>query len=404
MTNKTGLPKLILSVLLAMSVFIAACSSDAADETAELVVAATEVPAEPETPEASEEPEVPVEPEAPEEPEADEPAAVEGDASGYLGSYTLDDAEFGTQITVAVEGETRTIQANALPDHETGAFPNDGNPNAISAQDRSYEYSTEPTFVGNEVELRTPGVAVNGVKFEPGTAETVTCESGETYRVEALQEIYDLGLDFNNAHVQPTGEYHYHGASQLLADAYATGEDLVHVGFAADGFLMYYSMSGAYESGYELSTDARSGTDCIGSGALRNAAVEVDGSTPDGTYTSDWLHTDTGDLDACNGTMIDGTYAYVITDEFPFVSRCLNGDVAEQGPGGGGGEGGGAAGGGAQGAGGPDLTEAAATLGISVEELEAALGGLPPDIDAAAATLGISVDELTAALPAPPGQ
>lgn len=49
-----------------------------------------------------------------------------------------------------------------------------------------------------------------------GTAETVTCTTGGTFRVEAIQDIYDLGLDFNNAHVQPTGEYHYHRASELL--------------------------------------------------------------------------------------------------------------------------------------------------------------------------------------------
>jgi hypothetical protein len=79
-----------------------------------------------------------------------------------------------------------------------------------------------------------PGVAVNGVKFEPETAETVACASGESYRVEALQDTDDLGFDFNNAHVQPTGEYHYHGVSQLLAEAADSGDDLVHVGFAAD--------------------------------------------------------------------------------------------------------------------------------------------------------------------------
>ena len=45
------------------------------------------------------------------------------------------DEEFGTMTTVTVDGDTRTIVSNALPDHETGEFPNDGNPNTISAQD-----------------------------------------------------------------------------------------------------------------------------------------------------------------------------------------------------------------------------------------------------------------------------
>ncbi len=268
----------------------------------------------------------------------DTAAAGDSDtAADHLGSYSLMDEEFGTMTTVTVDGATRTIESNALPDHETGEFPNDGNPNTISAQDATYEYPLEPTWVGDATPAMTPGVAVNGVKFEPGTAETVTCTSGESYRVEALQDVYNLGLDFNNAHVQPTGEYHYHGVSQLLADAYATDDDLVHVGFAADGYLMYYSKSGAYASGYELSTETRSGTECVGSSALQSVAVAVDGTTPDGTYTSDWVHSDDhGDLDECNGVEIDGEYAYMITDEYPYVSRCLNGEFTATGPGAGG--------------------------------------------------------------------
>ena len=183
--------------------------------------------------------------------------------SEYLGSYTRVDEEFGTMMTVTVDGSIRTINSNALPDHETGDFPNSGNPNTISEQDVSYDFATEPIYTGAATGVRMTGVAVNGVKFEPGTAENVTCGTGETFRVEALQDIYNLGFDFNNAHVQPTGEYHYHGVSQLLVEAYEHDGDLVHVGFAADGFLMYYSKSGAYGSGYELVMADRTGTDCV---------------------------------------------------------------------------------------------------------------------------------------------
>lgn len=249
-------------------------------------------------------------------------------SSDYLGSYTLSDDEFGTMVEVTVEGAIRTIATNALPDHDTGAFPNSGNPNTITEQDLSYSYTTEPIFNGAEASVRTTGVALNGVKFEPGTAETVSCSSGQTLRVEALQDVYNLGLDFNNAHVQPTGEYHYHGVSDMLVDAYATAEDLVHVGFAADGFLMYYSKSGAYESGYVLSDDVRVGSDCMASGPGGGTRVEIEGSAPDGTYTSDYVFDESlGGLDACNGVVVDGEYIYVITDTYPFVGRCLNGDV-----------------------------------------------------------------------------
>lgn len=311
--------KRFAGVLLATGLMVSACSSSdiAADGSAETEVVTADSNSDEENDDSA---------------GSDETTA--GATSDYVDSYTLDDEEFGTQVTVTVDGGTRTIVTNALPDHETGEFPNDGNPSTISAQDITYEYPAEANFVGDATEVRTTGVAVNGVKFEPGTAETVSCNSGENYRVEALQDIYNLGLDFNNAHVQPTGEYHYHGASALLAEAYETDDDLVLVGFAADGYLMYYSKSGAYTSGYALSTEIRSGTDCTGSGALGGDAVEVEGTEPDGTFTADWVWSEsTGDLDSCNGTTIDGTYAYIVTDEYPFIGRCLNGEVTEAGPG-----------------------------------------------------------------------
>lgn len=52
----------------------------------------------------------------------------------------------------------------------------------------------------------------------------------------------------------------------------------------------------------------------------------------------------------------------------------------------------------------PDFSEAATTLGISEDDLHAALrasGGPPPDLAKAAETLGITEDELKAALPEP---
>ncbi len=259
--------------------------------------------------------------------------------AGYLGDYSLIDEEFGTMVSVSVEDGVRTIETNALPNHDTGDFPNDGNPNTITEQDLTWEFPSEGTFIGDASSVRMTGVAVNGVKFEPGTGESVSCSSGENYRIEALQDLYDLGLDFNNAHVQPTGEYHYHGISELLVDAYDNDGDLVHIGFASDGFLIYYSKSGAYDSGYLLSDEARDGEGCVASGPDRDE-IDLAGTAPDGSYTSDYVYDEAaGDLDACNGTTIDGTYAYIVTDTYPFIGRCLNGEPSAD-AGGGGGQGG----------------------------------------------------------------
>jgi hypothetical protein len=444
----------VLACLFAVLLLAAGCSasddgvSDAALETATTAVAdveptpAAEVPTtEPVTPAPATEPisepdvEVDAEP-ASEQPSADEPdptddAASDGASSDpeastptavpattaesvavanadYLGDYTYIDDGFGTIVTVAVDGATRTIASNALPNHDTGEFPNAGNPNTISEQDKTWSYTTTPTYVGTPSFAREPGVALNGVKFEPDTAERVNCVTGEEYRIEALQDTFDLGLDFNNAHVQPTGEYHYHGVSGLLVEAYASDEDLVLVGFAADGFMMYYSKSSAYDSSYTLATEPRTGTDCT----YRNNTVDVDATTPDGTYASDWLYVDgLGTLDECNGIFIDGTYAYLVTEEYPFIPRCLMGEYSGAGGPGGAAPGGGTPGAGqgtaGQGAAGqagpgggapPDLDNAASLLGIDRSELEAALGTPPPDLAAAAEALGITEAELQAAL------
>lgn len=73
------------------------------------------------------------------------------------------------------------------------------------------------------------------IKFEPETAERFSCESGEVYRIEAFQELLDLGLDHNHAHVKPTGAYHYHGVPTELVELLDQGEDIIHIGITLDG-------------------------------------------------------------------------------------------------------------------------------------------------------------------------
>ena len=321
-------------------------------------------------------------------------------AGSYLGNYSISDVVFGTQTTVTVSDNKRTIVTNALPNHETGLFPNSGNPNTISAQSNSYEYPTNPAYRGAAAEVHVPGVAVNGVKFEPGTAETVTCVTGETYRVEGLQDTFNLGMDFNNAHVQPTGAYHYHGLSDLLAEVHDhSGGELVHVGFAADGYLIYISTTDTYKPSYQLTASLRTGSDCqisLGGGQGPNKVVE--GTAPDGTYTSDWEYLPgSGDLDECNGTFIEDQYLYLVTNEFPYISRCLKGEFNESRPPGPNSE---RTPRGQTGStfSGPNLAAAAAQLGITEEQLRLALGPPPPDIEAAASSLGVTTGALRAAL------
>ena len=99
-----------------------------------------------------------------------------------------------------------------------------------------------------------------------------------------------------------------------LIDMLDTGSDLIHIGYAGDGFPIYYSQSGAYESSYYLKSGTRDNTEI--------------GGTYDGTYTQDFgFDSARGDLDECNGANVEGSYAYFVTDEFPYIGRCFNGEV-----------------------------------------------------------------------------
>lgn len=248
----------------------------------------------------------------------------------YFGAYELKDDKFGTKTIVTLSNDKRVMVTNALPNHETGDFPNPGNPNTISAQETTYEFPMNPKYLGKAQWIREPGIAVNGIKFEPGTAEVVECDTGENYRVEALQDVIDLGLDFNHAHVQPTGAYHYHGTPTSVINHNDSGEDLVHVGFAHDGFPMYYSKSGKYKPSFKPLNGNREGEDCTYENPHQSMDIAV-GGHHDGTFTSDYEFVEGyGDLDECNGISIEGKYMYLVTDEFPYVSRCLMGEVDEQ--------------------------------------------------------------------------
>ena len=51
---------------------------------------------------------------------------------------------------------------------------------------------------------------------------------------------FNFGVDQNNAHVQPTGEYHYHGMPEAVLAKLGKGKKSpTLVGFALDGFPVY---------------------------------------------------------------------------------------------------------------------------------------------------------------------
>ncbi|MEC8023224.1 MAG: YHYH protein [Myxococcota bacterium] len=269
---------------------------------------------------------------------------------------------------ISVSNGVRTITGNAIPNHDCDLYPNMGNPNAVSAQNKSYDVTTTPSKGNTSTWTRSPGVGVNGIKYEPQTAERY----GDTeWSYEALlfagQVATDpnnfpgtsLGLDCNAAHVQPTGEYHYHGVPMALMP---DSKQVVQVGWAADGFpvLARYGYSTIGDQSSEV-------VELRGSYTLKDGEREALGNeTPppgeyDGTFVQDWeYNASVGDLDECNGRIETITiagetfeYAYYLTLTYPFMPRCVWGDIIDNsfiGAGGGGTGGGtGAPGGGTTG-------------------------------------------------------
>jgi len=257
------------------------------------------------------------------------------------------------------DGSDRILNGNGIPNHEVGTFPNNDNPNTISEQNVNEKFTLCPQIVSeNGLEVGGPASAIayalNSVKFDPATAgrcnnegECCLAQCQGNWNIEALgHDTFDFGDDMNHAHVQPNGAYHYHGMPELLVDFLGDNNGMTIVGWASDGFPVYARY------GYINAVDSNSGTTALqpsyrlksqpdlnrpttltallgpGGGSNLNIAI------PMGAFTQDYEYIDgLGDLDRCNGRFgvtpefPDGIYYYVVTDNFPFFTRCLKGDI-----------------------------------------------------------------------------
>ena len=78
----------------------------------------------------------------------------------------------GSKTSIKVSGGKRCITGNGLPNHDTGSFPNRGNPNSISSQRIRLCVTTNPRKGSSPRQVNgSIGVGVNGVQFRPGTAD-----------------------------------------------------------------------------------------------------------------------------------------------------------------------------------------------------------------------------------------
>ncbi len=257
-------------------------------------------------------------------------------------------------------GAVRVIESNAIPEHLVGEFPNRGNPHEIGEQRYRFEIPAAPkandeitpTHLGAQPgpPNRPFGIALNGVLFDPGTAEFWNGDRELDWNYEALGGAVGLGLDENHAHVQPSGAYHYHGlpTPYLRKLGVDKKSHSPQVGWAADGFPIYALY------GYEDPKDPKSPIVRLTSSfqlkeGKRPAGNEGPGGEYDGAFYRDYEFVQgNGTLDECNARFCvtpefpEGTYAYFLTTEWPVIPRNFRATPVElrgpEGPGGPGGD------------------------------------------------------------------
>lgn len=279
--------------------------------------------------------------------------STEGVICDYVNSTYNDsasvDATSNSEWTCS-ESE-RLLTANGLPDHPVGEFPNPANPNTIAEQSVSASYTLTPQLTDSATQLGGPagtvGFILNGIKIDAGTGGSCndtgdTCSLGGnvgSWSIEALtQSYFDFGTDTNNAHVQPGGSYHYHGMPEGFIEKQGGGPTtMTLIGWAADGFPIYARY------GYTDANDANSPLTIMTGSYQLVSNVPSNRPATDlyelGTFLQDWEYVaGSGDLDECNGRtgvtpeFPAGIYHYYATDTYPYLIRCVKGEVEGGGP------------------------------------------------------------------------
>jgi len=283
--------------------------------------------------------------------------------SGTTVTKIADNTSLPYQFSWSCSATARTIVSNGIPNHVVGTFPNPNNPNTIAPYSVNQSGPVSPTL-DTLKQVPIVGYALNGVKLDPNTGggcqnnatsaatqgpggpsggTQCTYLGGGDWSLEAIVpgSPFDFGADLNNAHVQPTGEYHYHGAPTGVFKALggtetaAMGNKMQIVGWAADGFPIYYKY------GYSIANDATSPLKKLVGNYKPNSAATTSSLRPTvsvfplGTFRQDWAYSanNGGDLDECNGRtgvtpeFPKGTYYYVATESYPFLQRCVKGKL-----------------------------------------------------------------------------
>ncbi|MEP1095119.1 MAG: YHYH protein [Cyclobacteriaceae bacterium] len=255
-----------------------------------------------------------------------------------------------------VSGDVRQIVTNRVPDHTYGNQVANLGITGLTSTTETFNLDASPSLAASVTNIVDSdfkpaydfGIALNGVPIDPAPGEPFIFEDANTgeynwdWVFEPTNNRTAVGLDCNTAHLQPdqmagTGLIHYHGDMYEYADDLLPGlgsgtttpTAAVQIGWASDGYPVVYKY----------------GPDATGTfGLLSPSYVLKSGERPgdgesepcgeyNGKYTNDYEYSQgAGDLDECNGIAQSITlgsetfdYFYVITEDFPVISRCISG-------------------------------------------------------------------------------
>ena len=281
----------------------------------------------------------------------------------YCGAYTdmyastVTDVQrglaFSGSLTITRSAEGKCVFAtNAIPNHDF----NDGGRFAhpVSEQSDRYEVAAMPSVTDNTTPLilGDDAIFLNGVKLdlraaacydvgpEPLGREKIGCGQDQIdnpWRYDPMSSFNNFGTDEHNAHTQPDGTYHYHGNPMAMFEAdCTTGVASPVIGFAADGFPIYgtcFNDNGTVRKAvpsYQLKMGGGAREDVSGYTTPVGGRGSVVSSNYDGQFRGDYEYVaGSGDLDECNGMVVNGQYGYFITDAYPWVLGCYSGTPDE---------------------------------------------------------------------------
>lgn len=271
-------------------------------------------------------------------------ASTQADCAAYENRYSSaitdvqQNRELAGRIQVTAYEDHCVIESNSIPNHDTG----EGSSRNFVAPvteipgefiiPRKPERQETPTMLdqrsydaillnGVVVDILSAGCyRPNGDRVDANGNVAIGCRSTDKWLLDPLGPGAGFGTDIHNAHTQPNGQYHYHGNPMAMFDDHPGAEGSPVIGFAADGFPIYGSY---FKDATGKVRKAKSGY-TLKSGTRPSSATDPGGAY-DGMYVDDYEFTNAGDLDACNGMVVNGQYGYYVTDSYPWLIKCFSG-------------------------------------------------------------------------------